>query len=187
MADDHAGTPWEFRRQYLVLLTRDGLGAGLVGKVDPSGIVQQTLLEAHQAGGLFARLAPEQQLAWLRTALGRNLRDEVRRWRSDKRDVAREQALDAALDASASRVESWLAADEASPSQHAVQHEQWRRLATALAELPPAQREVVELHYLHGLTVPQLATRLGRTPAAVAGLLKRGLAALRQVTSPSNS
>jgi RNA polymerase sigma-70 factor (ECF subfamily) len=181
------GSPWEFHRQYLVLLAREGLGAGLVGKVDPSGIVQQTLLEAHQAGSTFDRLAQEQQLAWLRTALVRNLRDEIRRWRSAKRDVGREEPMIAALDASASRMESWLAADDASPSQHAVQREQWRRLAAALTELPPAQREAVELHYLHGLTVPQLAERLGRTPAAVAGLLKRGLAALRHVTNASDS
>ena len=54
------------------------------------------------------------------------------------------------------------------------------RLAAALEGLPDAQREAVRLHYWHGWTVAQVAEHLGRSPAAVAGLLKRGLRQLRE-------
>ena len=43
-----------------------------------------------------------------------------------------------------------------------------------------AQREAVVLHYWQGMTLPAIAEHLGRSPAAVAGLLQRGLKTLRR-------
>ena len=48
-----------------------------------------------------------------------------------------------------------------------------------IAHLAESQREALVLQYWHGWTLAQIAQRLGRTPAAVAGLLKRGLKTLR--------
>jgi RNA polymerase sigma-70 factor, ECF subfamily len=45
--------------------------------------------------------------------------------------------------------------------------------------LPEAQREALVLHYWQHMTLPALAEHLGRSSAAVAGLLQRGLKALR--------
>jgi RNA polymerase sigma-70 factor (ECF subfamily) len=39
----------------------------------------------------------------------------------------------------------------------------------------------VELHYLNGLTVADVAEQMGRSRAAVVGLLFRGLKKLRQL------
>ena len=69
---------------------------------------------------------------------------------------------------------------KSSPSGQVACHEEAVRLAGALAELPEAQREALVLQHWHGLTLAQIGERLGRTPVAVAGLLKRGLKALRQ-------
>jgi RNA polymerase sigma-70 factor, ECF subfamily len=52
-------------------------------------------------------------------------------------------------------------------------------LAHALEGLPMAQRQALELHYLQGLPLAEVAQRMQRTKPAVAGLLQRGLAALR--------
>jgi RNA polymerase sigma-70 factor (ECF subfamily) len=165
-------------RGYLLFLARRHAEGDLRGKLDPSGIVQQTLLEAHAEAGLLASLEAPQRLRWLRTALGRNLADEVKRLRAGKRDAGRERPID--VDASASRLEAWLAADQSSPSQHAGHEEQLLRLADALSRLPDAQREAVERHYLLGEPVATVAAGMGKTPAAVAGLLKRGLQQLRE-------
>ena len=53
------------------------------------------------------------------------------------------------------------------------------RLAEALANLPEAQREALVLQHWHGWSLAQIAAHLGRSHAAVAGLVKRGLQQLR--------
>ena len=171
-------TDFERYRSYLLFLARQQAAADLRGKLDPSGVVQLTLLEAHAAVGQLAGLDAQQRLAWLRTALARNLTDEAKRLRAGKRDARRERPID--VDASSSRLEAWLAAQQSSPSQQADRGEQLLRLADALTALPEAQREAVERHYLLGQPVAAVAAEMGRTPAALAGLLKRGLRQLRE-------
>ena len=46
--------------------------------------------------------------------------------------------------------------------------------------LPEAQREALTLRYWNGWSLAQIAARMERTSAAVAGLLHRGLRELRQ-------
>jgi RNA polymerase sigma-70 factor (ECF subfamily) len=53
------------------------------------------------------------------------------------------------------------------------------RLADALESLPEGQREALVLHYWQDWTLPEIGRHLGRTPAAVAGLVQRGLKQLR--------
>lgn len=177
------GSPddWECYREYLSLLARLQVDPRLRGKLDLSGVVQQTLLEAHQAGPQWQEESTGQREAWLRKALAHNLNDELRKFRTAKRDVAREFSLEAALEASASRLEAWLAADQLSPSGQAEQAEQEARLAQALAQLPPDQRTAVELHYLQGLSLAETAAVLQRTKPSVVGLWQRGLRKLREL------
>lgn len=172
-------------RDYLALLARLQLASGLQGKVDLSGVVQQTLLEAHQA--LVA--APDRpevvQAAWLRQILANNLRDEIRKFSTAARDVDRERSLEAALDQSSAQLGSWLAANQSSPSQRAIRQEELIALARALARLPDDQRQAVELHHLNGATLADVAWQMGRSKGAVAQLLFRGLKKLRELLSES--
>jgi RNA polymerase sigma-70 factor (ECF subfamily) len=167
-------------RDYLHLLARLHLDRRLQGKLDPSDVVQQTLLEAHQARERFTGDDPAQMAAWLRQILARNLANAVRDFGRDRRNVEREQSLDDAVNASSAHLAAWLAAEQSSPSQQAIHNEQGLRLVRALALLPEAQREVVELRHLQGWSLADIARQLGRSPAAVAGLLHRGLNQLRQ-------
>src|SRR5947209_2696969 len=162
-------------RAYLHLLAGAQLDPRLRGKIDLSGVVQQTLLEAHQAA-CQAQVPP---LAWLRRILANNLGDEIRKLTTAKRDVSREQSLEAALEASSARLDAWLAAEQSSPSAQLQREEQALRLAQALAELPEAQREALVLQHWHGWSLAAIAQHLERSPAAVAGLVQRGLAQLR--------
>lgn len=168
-------------RDYLALLARMQVDPRLQGKIDVSGVVQQTLLEAHQALPQFQQEGGDRRAAWLRRILANNLADEVRKLHTGKRDLGRERSLEAALDASSSRIEAWLIAEQSSPSQQAERNEQLAQLAEALAKLPDAQREALVLHHWHDWTLTQVAEQMGRTPAAVAGLLKRGLQQLREL------
>ncbi len=149
-------------------------------KVGASDVVQQTLLEAHRDLLQLRGRTVGEQAAWLRQILARNLANLVRDLRREKRDVAREQRLQAALDESASRLEVWLAAEQSSPSQQVERQERAVRLAEALATLPENQREAIVLRHWHGCSLAEIAERLGCTTAAVTGLLHRGFRKLRQ-------
>jgi RNA polymerase sigma-70 factor (ECF subfamily) len=168
-------------RDYLALLARLQTGARFQGKVDLSGVVQHTLLEAYQARSRLAGLDEGQQAAWLRSALANNLADEIRKLSAGKRDLGRERSLEADLEQSASRLEGFLAAQQPSPSEHVQRDEQTLRLARALTALPEAQRRAVELHHLRGLSLAEVAAELGTSKPAVAGLLHRGLQKLREL------
>lgn len=167
-------------RSYLLLLARMRLDRKVRAKLDPSDIVQQTMLEAHQAIQSFRGDNPAAQAAWLRQILARNLANAVRDLTRDKRDATRERSIHAALDESASRLEGWLAADESSPSQRAEKHERAMLLAEALANLPEQQREAVILRHFRLASLADIATELDTTTAAVTGLLHRGLKNLRK-------
>jgi RNA polymerase sigma-70 factor (ECF subfamily) len=179
-ADIPGWAPERFR-PYLLLLARAGLDRRLQSKVDASDLVQQTLLEAHQALANSRGENVAEQVAWLRQILARNLCNAVRDLRRAKRDITRERSLQRALDDSSSRLEMWLAAKQSSPSQQAQRHERVLCVAAALAQLPESQREAVMLRHWHGRSLAEIAQELDCSTAAVTGLLQRGLKNLRKL------
>jgi RNA polymerase sigma-70 factor (ECF subfamily) len=180
MAEERA---WDFERfrKYLRLLAGVQLDPAMRGKVDPSDIVQQTLLQAYQAREQFRGRTGAEQAGWLRQILARTLSRAVRDLGRAKRDVGRERSLEAGIEDSSARLEAWLATDQSSPSQKAERNEQLLQLADALDQLPADQREAVVLRHLQGQSLEELARRLGRSKAAVAGLLHRGFKRLREL------
>lgn len=167
-------------RAYLTLLARLQVDRRLQGKVDLSGVVQQTLVEAYQALPRFRATSTAEITGWLRRILANNLGDEIRKLSTGKRAVERERSLEAALAESSSRLQAWLAAEQSTPSQQAERHEQALRVAEALASLPDSQRQALELQHWHGCSLAQIAEHMGRSRSAVAGLIKRGLEQLRR-------
>ena len=164
-------------RGYLRLLAQLDLDPRLESKLDLSGVVQQTLLEAHQGQGEICRQGETVLLTWLRRILTRNLLDEIRRVKRVGFDATRDQSLDEF----SSIAEASLVAEQSSPSERASRNEELLRLARALEELPEDQRTVVVRHHLQGEPLARVASELGRTKPAVAGLLRRGLTKLRDV------
>lgn len=173
-------------RPYLRMLARFQFDALLQAKLDASDVVQQTLLEAHQSMADFRGKSEREKAAWLRRILTHNVADELRKFGRLKRDVGLEASLEAALSESTARLEKWLAIDEGTPSECAIANEQLVALAAALMKLPEDQRTAVELHHLQGCASAVVATRLGRTEIAVAGLLRRGLKRLRELLREDN-
>lgn len=176
----------ERHRDYLIALARFQVNARpwLASKLDASDLVQTVLLRAHAARGEFRGRTTAECVAWLKQILTRTLANELRDLTRAKRDVGAERPaadLEADLGASSRRIDAWLAADQSSPSQRACGQERAVALAAAVEALPPDQRAVVLLKHCEGLTLGETAGRVGRTPAAVAGLLRRGLERLRQL------
>lgn len=168
-------------RDYLHMLVRLQLGPSLRAKLDASDVVQQAILHAHEARGQFRGRTEGEWLAWLRAILANALAAAARRFDTKARDLARERSLEAELERSSARLEGLLEADQTSPSERAARGEDLLRLSRALARLPDDQRRGVELHYFGGLTVADVAERMGRTRPAVVGLLFRGLKRLREL------
>ena len=73
-----------------------------------------------------------------------------------------------------------LDAGFSTPSQKAMRGEEAERLTQALAALSEDQREAVRLRHLEGWPLADIARHMDRTPAATAGLIKRGMQALRR-------
>lgn len=166
-------------RSYVALLVRSYWNPRLQGKADTSDVVQQTLVRAWQGLDEFRGQTDAEFRAWLRRILTNCLADLARTFSRDKRALAKERSLDAMVTQSSARLEAWLDDQQSSPDQRAQRAEQLAELAEALAALPEAQQEAIALHHLHGLGIAEISELMDRTPAAVGGLLKRGLHTLR--------
>ncbi len=171
---------WGSFRSYLCLIARLELGPRRRQKIDPSDVVQQTLLEAHASMAGFKGGDAAQQAAWLRRILARNLLDAARDQKRLKRDAGRERSLDEALEESSARLGKLLAVDQPSPSDIASRDEELVRLAEALSALPGDAQEALVLRYCEGASLVEVGERLGVSRKVAARLLREGHEALRQ-------
>jgi RNA polymerase sigma-70 factor, ECF subfamily len=180
-----AGLELEQHRDYLRILARLELSPALRGRLDPSDIVQLTLLKAYEALGQFRGRTAAEMAAWLRQILARTLANAVRDHRRGRRDVTLERSLERSLEESSARLGAWLVAEQPSPIEQAERDEQVLLLVRALAGLPDAQREALLLKHCQGWSLNQIARHLDRSSTAVASLLQRGLKQLREILRPT--
>jgi RNA polymerase sigma-70 factor (ECF subfamily) len=177
MASGDSVRPLEHYRDYLLMLARVHLHQALLAKLDASDVAQETLVKAHAKRDQFRGATHAQMMAWLRAILANTIAEAARRFGGPQRDVD----LEAALEKSSGQLEGWLADLHAGPEELAQRNEGLLRLAHALAQLLAAERSALELHYVHGQSISEISQVLGRTPHAVAGLLRRGLEKLRNL------
>jgi len=158
-------------RHYLRLLAQSQVGRNLRVRLDPSDLVQETLLEAQRDFQKFAGSGEAELTAWLRRILVRNLADQLKHHHSQKRDYQREQPLEVLVE----QAHAALAAPLSTPSAHLARREQAVVLAQALTQLPPDYREVITLRHLEGKSFDAIAGKMGRTSGAVRMLWMRAL------------
>ncbi|MGZ4400717.1 MAG: sigma-70 family RNA polymerase sigma factor [Gaiellaceae bacterium] len=127
--------------------------------------VQDAFLGAWRTAAAFDRTRGTAS-TWLMTLVHRRAVDLVRR-----EDRRRTDLLDD---------DTPVASGETTEEQAAVREER-RRVQTALAQLPPDQREALELAYYGGLTQSELAERLDVPLGTVKSRMFAGLAKLRDL------
>jgi RNA polymerase sigma-70 factor (ECF subfamily) len=171
----------ELYRSYLSLLARLQIGRRLQGKVDAADLVQETFLEAHRNWAQFRGMSEGELVQWLRQILASRLSELLRRYLGTRRrDIRLERSLAGELDQSSRVLDQGLVAPQSSPSQQAARREQAVLLADALERLPEDYREVIILHHMEELSLPEVARRMGRSEHSVEKLWARALARLRR-------
>ena len=111
----HPAEDAERYREYLGLLGRLQSYVKLMRKVDLSGVVRVTLMEAYSSHR--SQLDEKERLPWLRRVFANNLLDEIREFCTLARDVGREQTLQQAIDQSASRAACFSLATSRRPEK----------------------------------------------------------------------
>jgi RNA polymerase sigma-70 factor (ECF subfamily) len=167
-------------RGYLRFLARDRVFTSLKGKVDPSDVVQEVLLDAQRCLVQFRGRSERELLAWLRMILARRLVDLARKHHTPGgRTVVHERSLEEILRESSQALARLLPAEGPTPSRHAAARETSALVAEALAKLSDEQEEVIRLRSIQELGWEEVAERLGRSNAAVRQLWVRALKKLR--------
>jgi RNA polymerase sigma-70 factor (ECF subfamily) len=146
-----------------------GVAYGLALRIlrDPTlaqDAVQDAMLSAWRTAASFDPLRGKPS-TWLLTLVHRRAVDLVRR-----EDRRRAQPLDDAP----------IASGEATDETASVRQER-RAVQAALAQLPPEQREALELAYYGGLSQSELAERLGVPLGTVKSRTSAGLTRLRDL------
>lgn len=185
MQDLDGADDWRLEdyRSYLYVLARMQVPRKVRSKFDCSDIVQDTLARAHERRKQFRGRSEAELKGWLRTILANSLANALESLGARKRDVGLERSLEIALAGTSTRLERWIVADLVSPSEGLIRQQQLDRLIESLHRLPVDQRQAVELRYLEELRVDDICARMGRSPASVAGLLRRAIKSLRDVLS----
>jgi RNA polymerase sigma-70 factor (ECF subfamily) len=150
-------------------------------RFDYSEVVNEALLHAHQQRDQFHGHTEAELIGWLQRILEHRAIAMIRRERAKKRNVHLECSIEAAVGESSVYVRDFLAGKGPSPSEHLQREEQMVRVAWALNQLEAGQRQAFLARHLMELPIADIATLMGRTEKAVAGLLLRGRKRLREL------
>lgn len=166
-------------RAYLTVLAKRYMDNRLRGRLDEADLVQVTFMEAQRDLRSFRGSQIEELLGWLRHILRNNIASAHQRHiYTQKRSAGREVANSSPHDSRAPLTDL-VPAETTSPSQRMMRDEAAVFLASCLDELPETQREALRLRYIEGRSLKEISDIMQKSEMAAAGLLKRGLQALR--------
>lgn len=170
-------------RGRLRTMVRLHLDRRLAARVDPSDVVQEALAEAARKLTDYLQRRPLPFYPWLRRlAWERLVKLHRRHLHARGRSVTREEPGVFALpDDSALELARRLIAPGASPSSQLARRELRDLVRAALARLGEADREVLVMRYLEGLSNGDIAAALGLSEGAVKMRHLRALERIRGV------
>jgi RNA polymerase sigma-70 factor (ECF subfamily) len=157
------------QRQRLKQVVAVRLDARLKPRVDPSDVIQETLVEAARRFSDYLRTRPLPFYPWLRQiALDQIVRVHRRHVRAERRSVRQETALAPLLsDESIQQLAGRLRSRGSAPDRRLLRSEARGQVRAALDRLSADDREVLVLRYLEQLTGPEVAAILGISPGAL--------------------
>ncbi len=187
---EQLGLLLQFYFNYLTVLASTQLDNRLRRRLNPSDLVQETLLAAHRDFGAFRGTTPQELVGWLRQILINVLHGAIARHvKAGKRDIRREVSMDQigqGVNKSAHNLASLLPASVSSPSGNVHAQERATDLADHLAMLRTDYREVIVLRNLQGLSFDEIAIRMERSTGAVRMLWLRAIDRFKETYLPTN-
>ena len=154
----------------------------LQGRADPSDVLQEAYIDAHQRVRHYLAKPQMSFFLWLRQVAMQRLIDVHRRHLGAKmRDARQEVSLyhgDPSAVTSAS-IAAQLVGHLTSPSQQAARAELIGQVEEALEQMDPVDREVLVLRHFEELANNDIAEVLGITKAAASNRYVRALSRLR--------
>jgi RNA polymerase sigma-70 factor (ECF subfamily) len=169
-------------RERLRKMVTSRLDTRLAARVDPSDVVQETLLAVVGQLPGYAREQPMPFYPWLRRlALQRMIDLERRHLRAERRSVLREEARPPRNDSTIHELARHLLAHVPGPHSEAVAAEREASLRRAVDALEETQREVLLLHYVEDLSLAEAAEILQITADAARMRHFRALKQLREL------
>jgi len=160
------------------------------GQVDLStdDVLQETFIQAVRDIGQCQAATQVSFFAWLKGVADNRVRDALKKTATKKRGGDRRQirAIKIADVSSLKPLVELLAESLDTPSVDAAGDEAVKAVQVALSSIPDDQREAILLRHIQGLPLDQVASGLGKTPAAVRGLIHRGKQALREALGNSS-
>ena len=164
---------------YLNILASTSLDRQLRQRINPSDVVQETMLAAHRDFNAFRGTSQPEMLGWLRKILINTLhRAFSTHVRAGKRDIRREVSIERAsqrMDESVCNLAAILPGRTNSPSEPMRAREQAVDFANQLNQLPTQYRDVIVYRVLQGLAFDEIAERMDRSCGAVRMLWLRAL------------
>jgi len=150
--------------------------------ISADDVLQEAYLVVFRKIRVFEPGQPGGFHAWLTTIAEHRLADLIKGHRRAKRGGGLTQAeLRVGNDDSAViDMLQMLAANSRTPSRKARMDEAMAAVQAALENLKEDNREALSLRYLEGLSVAEMAERMGRSEGAVHMLCTRGLQSLRE-------
>jgi len=174
----------EHMRPYLRAVAAGVLRGRVSGKVDASDVVQQSLMASIERFEQFRGTTRGEWQRWLVVIVRNEAKNLLRYWHQDRRGVHQEDAIAGSLRVQradvATGAERRLESEEESPSQRMQRREDASRLLQLVDRLPVEYREVVRMRHLEGLSHEEIASQLGKSPAAVRQTWVRALRRMRE-------
>ena len=153
------------------------------GKIDPSDVVQEALLDAWRGESGFRGETHGQRLAWLRMILRRVVLETLREKNAAKRGANKVRVAVDALARTSMRIEQLAIGNEPLPEEAIETAEQAILVAAAIEKLPDDYRRVIELRHIQQKSHEFIANQMDRSPEAVRMLWVRALIELRKLVA----
>lgn len=162
---------------YLTLMAEKNLPPAIQGQVNPSDIVQQTLLEVVQGINGFRGHTTAEFYGWLNQILRNQSRRITRDLTRQKRDVRRQVSIN--QDEKVDQPGIDPLDDMATPNSQAIARERLDLMEKSLRKLPEEYEQIIRWRNLEELSYEQIAEQLNRSVGAVSKLWYRAMVKLR--------